>query len=138
MADVLKVAQLLLVQPSDTAVLAFRVACLAAGTAAPAWIAYKAAQAEASPKAKDRALRLAMAAALVELGEKALGAPVGLPRWRYWPSAKLALLLWLLLDGGKGADHVYAFVSRAMAPYEAEVDSVVDTAGPLLQHAAAR
>jgi hypothetical protein len=93
--------QLLLVQPSDSAVLALRAAALAAGTAAPAWLAYKAAQGGAGPKAKDRALRLAVATGALELAERGLLAPAGLARWRHWPAAKLAILLWLLLDGGK-------------------------------------
>ena len=96
-----KVAQLLLVQPSDTAVLALRLACIAAGTAAPVWAAYKASKSDADAKTKDRALRLAVAAGVVELAEKLLGAPTGLARWRYWPPAKLAVLIWLLLDGAK-------------------------------------
>jgi hypothetical protein len=96
--------QLLLVQPSDGAVLALRAACLAAGTAAPLWLAYKAAKAPPDGKglaARDRALRLVVASSALELLERGLLAPSGAARWRYWPTAKLALLLWLLLEGGK-------------------------------------
>ena len=89
--------QLLLVQPSDGAVLAFRAACLAAGSALPAWLAYKAVR-EGDAKSKDRSLRLAVALSALQLGEGLLLAPTGLARWRHWPAAKLALLAWLLLD----------------------------------------
>ncbi|KAI8465484.1 MAG: hypothetical protein J3K34DRAFT_436933 [Monoraphidium minutum] len=136
MADALKVAQLVLVQPSDTAVLLFRAACVLAGTAAPAWLAFKAAKPEAGVKAKDAALRLAVAAAAVQLGEQLLAGPAGVARWRLWPSAKLGVLLWLLLDGGKGAGVVHGWVEARLSPIEPEVDALVVAASPLLAHAA--
>lgn len=126
---------LFLVQPSDASVMMFRAACLAAGTAIPAWLAYKAAKSDTDRKSKDRVLRLLVANGVLELGEKVVLGPIGLARWRYWPSAKFAVLLWLLLDGGKGADAVYDHVARMLRPYERDVDTLASAAAPLLHHA---
>ncbi|GBF98252.1 hypothetical protein Rsub_11072 [Raphidocelis subcapitata] len=127
--------QLLLVQPSDGAVVAFRAGCLAAG-AVPTWLAYKAARG-GDAKAKDRALRLAVAAGALQLAEGLLLAPTGLARWRYVPMAKLALLAWMLLDDCKGADAVFWRIAAALAPHEDDIDALTSAAAPILSHAAA-
>jgi len=142
--------QVLAVQPSDGAVFAFRAACVLAGTATPLYWAYKAAQTSEKAEVKDRVLRLLVASGVLELTEKTLLTPTGITRWRYWPPAKLAVVLWLLLDGGKvrvvedgglarcvlisrGVRHKHSHGACKHPPYPQGADQVYDHVAQLLR-----